>query len=38
VVPFTQLVGDPIPAENLAAGIDVPPSVQRIIGYRNNEG
>ena len=30
VVPFTQLVGDPIPAENLAAGIDVPPSVQRI--------
>ena len=38
VVPFTQLVGVPIPAENLSAGIDVPPSVQRIIGYRNNEG
>lgn len=30
VVPFTQQVGDPIPAENLAAGIPVPPSVQRI--------
>jgi nitroimidazol reductase NimA-like FMN-containing flavoprotein (pyridoxamine 5'-phosphate oxidase superfamily) len=31
VVPFTQLVGVPIPAENLAAGIPVPPSVQKIL-------
>ena len=32
VVPFTQQVGDPIPAENLAAGIPVPSSVQQIAG------
>ena len=31
VVPFTRVVGAPIPAANLAAGIPVPPSVGRII-------
>jgi nitroimidazol reductase NimA-like FMN-containing flavoprotein (pyridoxamine 5'-phosphate oxidase superfamily) len=32
VVPFTQQVGDAIPAANLAEGIPVPPSVQQIVG------